>query len=76
MLEEWAALDYDIQVIDPGFDVEWERATDDRARLLVREWYAMHVSQRSVDVMLDARRSRLEALGLRSSPVLSSRPRW
>lgn len=77
MLDEWVALDYDVQVIDPGFDVEWSRAADDQARRLVREWYALRLSQASVDAMLAARCARLTALGLRSSPsVSSSRPRW
>lgn len=77
MLDEWIALDYDIQVIDPGFDVEWERACTDDARRLVRQWYALHVSQRLVDARQALRRRRLADLGLRSVPdTVPSRPRW
>lgn len=77
MLDEWIALDYDVQVIDPGFTLAWDRAGDDTARKLVRQWYALHLSQELVNVQRESRRSRLAALGLRSlSPRIASRPEW
>ncbi|PWG65026.1 HNH endonuclease [Bifidobacterium callitrichidarum] len=77
MLDEWIALDYDVHVIDPGFGIEWERAGDDAARKMVRQWYALHLSQELVDARQRERRARLVALGLRTDRAQSpSRPEW
>lgn len=77
MLDEWLAFDYDVHVLDPGFEVEWERAKTERAKRLVRQWYALHLSQELVDARQQERRARLTALGLRSDPVAgASRPEW
>lgn len=77
MIDEWIALDYDITVIDPGFEEEWHRATTDLSRRLVRQWYALHLTQRLVDGRQALRRARLASLGLRRQPAeLASRPVW
>jgi hypothetical protein len=78
MLAEWIALDYDIQVLDPGYAESMARARNDMHRQLVRQWYALHLSQETIDARQAARRQRLAALGLRSMPssVPSSRPEW
>ena len=78
MLAEWIALDYDIQVLDPGYAESMARARNDMYRQLVRQWYALHLSQETIGARQAARRQRLAALGLRSMPssVPSSRPEW
>lgn len=78
MLAEWIALNYDIQVLDPGYTESMARARNDMYRQLVRQWYALHLSQETIDARQAARRQQLAALGLRSMPssVPSSRPEW
>ena len=77
MLDEWISLDYDVRVIDPGFEVEWERAETEQAKRLVRQWYGLHISQALVDARQRERRATLACLGLRSDRVtVASRPEW
>lgn len=77
MLDEWVALDYDIHVLDPGFEVEWERAASEESRRRVRQWYALHLSQALIDSRKARRRARLVQLGLRADAAkVSPRPAW
>lgn len=77
MLDEWVALDYDIHVLDPGFEVEWERAASEESRRRVRRWYALHLSQALIDSRKARRRARLVQLGLRADAAkVSPRPAW
>lgn len=79
MLAEWIALDYDIRVLDPGYEESMARAKNDMYRRLVRQWYTHYQpTQEMVAVRQAARRQRLAVLGLRSMPssVPSSRPEW
>jgi predicted kinase len=81
MLDEWIALDYQIHVIDPGAETVFERLEScyrpDGAKLVARQWYALHLSQRLIDARQSSRREQLAALGLRSSPSPGfKRPEW
>lgn len=85
MLDEWIALDYDIQVIDPGIDETFQRIRGnesitpmEKSRLesVARQWYSMGISQAFIDGRAYSRRSRLCELGLKSDPESPARPRW
>lgn len=78
MIEEWLALDYDITVIDPGFDVEWARARTEQSRILVRQWYALHLSQSLMDARKHERHQQLVRLGLAADDANgpTARVRW
>lgn len=77
MLDEWIALDYDIHVLDVPFDVAWDRCTSDYERRLVRQWFALRLSQPVIDARQQARKAKLVSLGLRRSTVAQDvRPVW
>ncbi len=76
MLDEWLSLDYGVRVIDPGFEVSWQRSSNDLYRTLVRQWYALHLSQRLVDGRQALRRAKLNALGLRHDDLKQKRVKW
>lgn len=79
MIQEWVALDYNIHVIDPGFSVAYGRARNETYRNLVREWYALRISQQSINAMQDIRRAQLAKIGLRRDRINAdapTRPVW
>lgn len=88
LLDEWIALDYDITVCDPGkqevMDRLRARGMDVGKRLQagVLQWYRQGITQTGIDARLEARRSRLAALGLANGPDAGpigsqpARPAW
>ena len=78
MLAEWIALDYDLHILDPGYEESMARARNELYRRLVRQWYSLRLSQENVEARQQTRRRRLAALGLRTIPptATTARPRW
>lgn len=76
MLDEWIALDYNIHVVDPGFRIAYDRAPNNKYKELVRQWYALHLSQDHIDSLQAKRRETLTRLGLRSAIINAQEPVW
>lgn len=80
MLDEWIQLAYGVHVVDPGIDETMRRLHNLHAttaqRRLAAQWYAMHITQESIDTRIAQRTSKLASLGLARDSAPPARPSW